>query len=250
MPVGDDAWRADGVDLMSLQHWIESIDDREAINGKRQPTWHVPFRQGTPEIWDAPYTAKTITLNMAVGDTDASGAVTHAEGRRAHLRENMDTLISLFSKRGSAIALERDVPNYPGAGVSTRTANVTVIRQTRFRDLHTAFRRVAVTLYFPWPFWVGGPVTIPSMSPLTLNVDGDAPTWPTIHFRESGRLVLADSDMFIEAPAGTTVDCKAKTVTPRTRITTSGGKDWMRFDPGLNHIDGPGVDVTYRPQWH
>lgn len=249
MPIGADAWRADGIDLMNLEHWIERIDDRETINGKRQPTWEIPFRQGTPEIWDAPYRAKTITLHMAVGDTDASGAVTHAGGRRAHLRENLDELITLFSKRGAPIALERDVPNYPGAGTSTRTANVTVIRETRIRDLNTQLRRLSVSLYFPWPFWVGGPVTIPAMSPVTVQVDGDAPTWPTLHFHEAGTVTLAGSAHAVTAPAGTTVDCRRKLVTPSPAGFNAATPDWMMLNPGVNDLDGPRFDVTVEPQW-
>lgn len=250
MPLGTgEQWRADGVDLMNLRHWIESVDNREAINGRRQPTWEVPFRQGTPPIWDAAYTAKTITLNMVIGDTDASGAVTFAGGRRAHLRDNLNEIIATFSKRGSAIAMERDVPAVPGPGNTTWTAEATVINQASFSGVNKQLRSVSIGLFFPWPFWTGGPVTIPALSPVTIDVEGTAPTWPTLYFHEAGRAEVVGTEHWVEAPAGTTVDCRNKTVTPRARINV-GSSDWMMLLPGENHLDGPRFDVTVTPQWH
>ncbi len=246
MPIGSDAWRADGIDLMSFAHWIELEGGREVINGRRQPTYNIPFRQGTPEVWDAPFHAKTITLNMAVGDTNSVGVVTPTEGRRAHLRENLDSLITIFSKRTGPIALARDVPNYPGAGFSTRTAEVTVATPAVFQGLERQLRRVALRLLMPWPFWVGGPISIPTMSPADFFVEGSEITFPKITFDESGRLELLGTPHSIEGEAGSVADVRNR---HRTGVIHPATPEWFPLYPGQNFVDGPRVTIEYRPQW-
>lgn len=248
--VTNDAWRADGIDIMDRRHWIESVGGREAVNGKRQPTWSVPFRQGTPELWDAPYQAKTLTLGMAISGTDANGAVTYAGGQAAHLRDNLDRMLSLWSKRGTAIALARDVPTVPGPGVSTRTADVTVTRQFSIDGPNGQFlRRMIVQLYMPWPFWVGGPVTIPTMSPAEFFVDGTAPAYPKITFNEPGTLVLEGSPHFISSTeAGLVVDVRNKVVSKPAAFSAH-LPDWFPLPPGEVKVDGPSVNIEYNPQW-
>lgn len=252
----DDSWRADGIDLMNHQHFIEEVSGREVINGKRQPTWFVPFRQGTPPIWDAPHNPKEINLLIVVTGLNASGVVSHGGGWKAHLRENLDELLALFSKRdGTPIALERDVPAVPGPGVQTRTAEVTVIRNIPVNGPPGgAIRRIAVQLFMPWPYWVGGPVTIPTMSPATFNVTGTAITYPTIEFKEPGRLTLEGSSHWVESDSGgVIVDCWNKTIQLNgeraNHLVRANHPDWFPLQPGENHVDGPSVNIDYQPQW-
>lgn len=253
--VTTDLWRADGVNLSTYAHFIEQVAGREAINGRRQPTWHVPFRQGTPEIWDAPFDAKTITLGIVVSNTNADGNITYAGGGAAHLRENLDTLIALFSKRTGPIALERDVP-LPAGGTATRTAEVTVIDQVLVTGRRgKAVRRLSVPLYMPWPFWIGGPVTIPTMSPATFEVAGTAPTWPRITFQEPGTLTLEGSPHSLTADrAGIVVDTKEKYALldgePVPALIHPTSPQWFMLHPGTNRVDGPSVHIEFRPQWH
>lgn len=253
--VTTDVWRADSVNLSTYAHYIDRVAGREVINGKRQPTWHVPFTQGTPLIWDAPYEAKTITLSIIVSNTDADGNITYAGGGPAHLRENLDTLLGLFSKRGSPIALERDVPN-PAGGYDTRTAEVTVIEQVAVGGRRgKQIRQLSVPLYMPWPFWTGGPVTIPTMSPATFEVSGNAPTWPTITFREPGTLILEGTSQYLTADrAGIVVNTREKTAfldgDPVPALIHPSGREWFPLNPGENRVDGPSVDIEFKPQWH
>lgn len=247
--VTPEEWRVDGLNITSFAHWPESVDGIDVIAGRRQPLWHIPFRQGTPEIWDAPVEGKRISLDMIVGNTDADGNVTHAGGRRAHLRENINNLISAFAKRdGTPIVFARDVPAVPGPGVTTITANVVPVRQSTFTEYLKAYRRITIGLYMPWPYWVGGPVTIPTMSPATFEVDGNAPTWPTITFNEPGRLTHSSGQWIESTEAGLVVDCKNKTRSMPAALSVSGA-DWFRLDPGENHVDGPSVEIVFHPQW-
>ena len=269
-----DQWRADGRSLMDRANSIQVMRGRDVLAARRYRPTEIAYQHGEVANDNRFFKSKELRLDIWVAANDSDGAVTHTEGRAGHIRENLDALWAIFGKKGSAITLQRDVPDYPGAGTITLETDASVIRkaqaQGKFRSGGLT-RRIILDLLMPHPFWRELPVNT-SLGQGTGNIatGGNAPINDMVITFQAGdddpRLTHDDSGDYIEIagtiPAGDVeVDVGARTV---TKLADSSPYDanllfnrpwWMEWPPadaalGLTMTATDTVDLSWFDQWH
>lgn len=253
--------------LGTYAHGLEVVGGLHGAPGRRAPSIEALYHPGEVPRWDDMPEPMRRSYRIWIGSTDADGAVTHAEGERGHIEENIKALYAVVNKIGAPIAFEQDVP-IVGGGVETLTGDCKVIDRTPI-DGTRALRRCDLDLHFPYPYLhIGDQVTDPGNSG-TFTIDTSAsyaPIFDAVVTFKSGtdqRLTVNDGPwagqyiQYIGTADGTGVriDCGRHTVTdlPSTRV--DGGlrrsrANWLMLPPGhaaleLELTGGGTVDLAY-----
>lgn len=192
---------------------LESIDGLEGIPGRRLANQQGAYRDGS---WPAADTTPLFfgparqRLRIWVAPFDADGAVTYANGPRAHLRENLETLWRIL---GGGAAGTQTV----GWVVPTAASTKTLQNTARITAPHNPtgstrlVRRLDVTLDYPFPFWrdtTTGLISVgPTSSPQTFTPGGTAPHVDmTLTCTAAGKVTHDETGDFVEALTGFTTD--------------------------------------------
>lgn len=268
-----DQWRVDGRSLMDRATSIEALENRDNLAPRRYQQQEIAYRHGEVANYDRFFSSKTIALRMWVAAHDADGLVSHSEGPEGHVRENLNELYQIFGKKGSAITLQRDVPDYPGAGTITLEANAQVVNviQSLGRYQRGLLRRLTVNLLLPHPFWHELPVnTSAAFGGGNIATGGNAVINDMVITFKAGdvdpRLTATVSGDYLEisgtVPAGDVeVDVGARTV---TKLSDGSAYDanlvknrawWMEWPPdtaslALTMTATDTVDLSWYDQWH
>ena len=108
----------------------------------------------------------SLVLETAVRDTNAAGAVTHADGKPGHQYENLSILKDVFGGTvGELVRLQRTAPHIGASYLDVEQLGEAIPTQTR--------HIFGWPLTAPRPFWIGAADTANTQP--TLTVAGDAP---------------------------------------------------------------------------
>lgn len=240
-------WSIGGLNLRDGRFEIDVTDGWDAMPARRGSNIEIPYRHGSLVVPEKFYRPKRMLLSVLVLPHDASGAVTHAEGARAHIRENLDDLFgALYSD--ALISLQRTEPDYPGAGTVTWESLVEVTEVVPVDSaIGVLARRVLLRLTMPSPFWRILPEKTGETPPTVTN-DGNAPVSDMVITFTGGatpRLTNSTTGDYIEIADAAmanpvTVDVGARTVTqngsPADALLVRARDRWMEFAPGANSL--------------
>lgn len=97
-------------DIRNLGINLLEVDGWDSFPAKRADNPEISYSDGAfsdPRKW---YSGRELPLKVVLLDSDATGGVTHPEGREGHLRANIDTLLGLLNVRNNFLSLRKDVP--------------------------------------------------------------------------------------------------------------------------------------------
>lgn len=239
-------WRINSIGLNDLRFNIGSVDGWDSYPERRGSNIEIPFRDGSIAQPDKFYREKDFALSVIIMPNNTTGAVTHTNGRRAHIRENLDILMGeLYST--SLIAVQRDEPAYPGAGTVTYESLCEVVDVIPVTgSVGPLARQMIIRFRMPIPFWRVLPEKTGQGTPSVSN-GGNAPvTDMVITFTGGTNPLLTNtttSETILITDAMATpviVDVGARTVTqggsPADGLITPGTDNWMKFIPGTNNL--------------
>jgi len=265
-------WTVQGTDLRTLAFNIRTSTGWDSWPGKRaSQTPAIPYRHGIhipDRLW---YNHREVSLSMIVLSTAASGAVTHAEGRHGHVRQNLDTLFGLFHSQ-SPLSLITTVPEV-GGGTLQRKLLVHVIDAFDVAAGPGFLRLFVVRMRSAWPFWRETSQNLKNgiTGTTTFATGGNAPVADALITFNYGvgavnpRLTHDDTGDYMEITGaiptgGVEVDVGARTV-----IKKSDGSNydsylvvsspwWFEFAPASTvnvTASGttPNIDVEWYDQW-
>ena len=263
-----DPWhlKIDGNIIATYARAIEDLTGRDAIPARRTADHHAAGVDGTyphPNGGPALFTAKTQRLRIWVSPFDADGNTVHANGPRAHLRENLDELwrICAGSSR-DAHTIQWVDPTPSATRTLENTARIAVAPSGGSRLV----RHLDLTLTYPWPFFRDVTTGLQTLGPFTgaqsFTPQGTAPLADlTLTCTSAGRLTHDQTGEYVEVdsiPSGSVIINQRP---PRTVL--SGGNDarhvfWsshahgLRFDAGtLANLTITGTwSLAYYPQHH
>ncbi len=259
--------RLDGLTIGTYAHGLEEVAGLHGGPGGRDPHLEVAHYPGEIPEWDIYPRGKVRRYRIWIGSTDANGAITHPEGERGHIEENIKSLLKVTNKIGTPIAFEQDVPLLAG-GVETLTGSC---KQTTPIDIAgvRALRRVDLSLHFPYPYLHGAQVSALGNT-LTFTVDTAASTAPifdakvTFKNGTNPRLTVTEGPWagqyleWIGSPgaSGVEIDCGAHTVRQLPGGTDASGgfrhnrANWLMLPHGDSALSltlggGGTVDLVY-----
>jgi len=102
-------YRADAVQLSDYCTSVRILD--EASPSKRGSNIVVPYLHGEWSEYNKWFNSVPFGLECALRYTNASGAITHADGAAGHVYENLAALKYLFGKRTGTVTLTRETPH-------------------------------------------------------------------------------------------------------------------------------------------
>ena len=250
-------WQIGAIDVRDKRFNISTIDGWDSMPSRRGSNIEVPTRHGSVTVPDKFYKERTLTLNIMVFAQDSSGDVTHTNGPRAHIRENLDILLgALYSN--SLIPIQRVEPDYPGAGTVTWEALGEVLDVIPVLSGASLTRLMAVRFKLPNPFWRILPEVTGGGTPSVSN-GGNAPVDDMVVTLTGGtnpKLTNTTTGEFLEITDGMAnpviIDVGARTVVQNgldvdALLTTAPGR-WMEFVPGTNSLSltgGGSVSIDF-----
>lgn len=149
--------RIDGLILGTHAHALEDLRGLNGHPDRRHRPVEPAFVAGEIPDYDVLPRARERRLQIWVRGRDADGVVTHPSGPMGHVVENMKLVDRILAKHGSAIAYEQDVPTSAGA-TETLTGDCQCVRRVEVEG-DWDFRRLDVTLRFPYPYLHGPLIT-------------------------------------------------------------------------------------------
>lgn len=263
-----DPWhlKIDGNVMATYARAIEDLTGRDTVAARRLADLHAAGVDGTyphPDGGPALFTSKTQRLRIWVSPFDADGNITHTNGPRAHLRENLDNLMRILA--GSS----RDTHTIQWID-PTPTATRTLENTARIAVIPTGgsrlIRRFDIILTYPWPFFRDITTGLQTLGPFTgaqsFTPLGTAPLADLVlTCTAAGRLTHNETAEYVEVES---IPSTSVIITQRPpRSVTSGGADarhvfWsshahgLRFDAGtLANLTITGTwQIDYYPQHH
>jgi hypothetical protein len=238
-------WQVGAIDVRDGRFNISTLDGWDSMPSRRGANIEIPLRHGAVSVPSKFYKQRTLTLNIIVLPNDASGAVTHTNGARAHIRENLDVLLgALYSD--SLISVQRVEPAYPGAGTVTWEALCEVLDVIPVRSGAGLTRLMAVRFKIPRPFWRILPEVTGGGTPSVSNI-GNAPvddmvvtftggTNPKLTNTTTGEFLMITDAMANPV----VVDVGERTVkqlgAPVDAVLSHAPGRWLEFVPGTNSL--------------
>lgn len=240
--------KIDSVVMATYATGLETVDGIEGIPGRVIASQHAAYVDGTVPLLNTPsfFTGRQQRLRIWVSPFDADGAVTYANGPRAHLRENLESIFRLIGGRSvSAHTVDWLVPLAATTKTLRNTARITspVFASGGSRLV----RRLDILIDHPWPFFkdiTTGEITLgPFTGAQSFTPGGTAPLADaTFTCTSAGRITHDETGDFIEATSIPTTSVIINQHPPKT--VTSGGVDardvynsnrpWgLRFDAGV-----------------
>ncbi len=234
---------------------IQTIDGWDSYPSRRGENVEVPFRHGSFYVGRKYYQPRGFSLAIMVFPVNTSGVVAHTNGGRAHIRENISALMGeLYSN--DLISVQRDEPDYPGAGIVTYEAMCEVTDVVPVQSNIGALDRLfAPRFNMPVPFWRVLPKKTGQSTPSVSN-GGNAPvtdmvitltggTNPVLTNTTTGEILTVTDAM----AAPVIVDVGARTVTQSgaaaDALLEPSEDHWMEFVPGTNSLTlGGGGSVS------
>lgn len=220
-------------------------------------TGFAPRLVGRPGSWPGsrPTAERLITLTLAAWDRDATGTVTHPDGRCAQLEDSQDLLLSLLDP-GRPTILSREMADGSVRWIEVEAATPAAFQPGPLFGGGAAATTIVVPLTAHYPWWQ-------SLDLRSETVTSDIPAGGTgvVH----NAVVVLDGGAAIENPAtgdrlenldsgAITVDVGAMTVTqgglPADNLLAVATPQWLRFGPGSTSVTVSGtVDVEWRDHW-
>lgn len=238
----------DGEILATYARALEVVDGLENIPGRRITERPAAYVDGSyPRLnVDSFFGPKQQRIRIWISPFDADGNVTHTNGLRAHLRENLETIFRLLGGKSiSNHQVDWIVP--------TPTATKTLRNNARFSAPQNVLgssrliRRLDIFATYPWPFWqdiASGTTLGPFTGAQSFTPGGTAPLADAVFTcTAAGRITHDESGHFIEVtsiPGGSTsviINQKARTILTNTGADARDvyNSDWsggLRFDAG------------------
>lgn len=267
-----DPWhvKIDGEVMGTYAKAIEDLDGLESLPGRRV---REQYAAGVDGSWPAPaagpamFQEKRQRLRIWVSPFDADGAVTYANGPRAHLRENLDDLYRIIAGTSrSAHTIQWIVPTPTGTITLENTARITTpIRAAAGSRL---VRRFDIELVYPWPFFRDITTGLQTLGPFTgsqsFTPQGTAPLADMVlTCTSAGTITHDETGEAITAEAGFTTALVIDQRPPRSITHAGGASDGrayynpththgLRFDAGVQaNLTMTGTwQLDYYPQHH
>lgn len=195
-----------------------------------------------------------VTVELTIRDTNAAGAVTHADGKPGHRYENFSIAKKAFYPARKRVTLRRNAPHQGEVQVHGQVVTAEVIGDVEWR------------LIFPIkvadpPFWEAVSL-ISGVNPVpTLVVAGNGPVDDALITFSGGSTQLTHTASgrmvgLSGAPSGGTLNLRTGIVanggTPLNKWLVSSHGNLMEFDGGETNafsVSGGSVTVAYRPKW-
>ena len=251
-------WRIGSLDIRNKAFNIVSADGWDAYPPRRGSDIVIPFRHGSYSTGRKFYDPREVVLGILIMPFNTAGAVTHAEGGSAHIRENKRNLFAeLYAN--DLISVQRDEPAYPGAGIVTYEAMCYVADMTPVREAQGKLARLFIPRFIsPDPFWRILPEQTSVGTPSVTN-NGIAPVADMVITFTGGtdpKLTNTTTGEWIQITDGmaspVTVDVGLRTVTqggsPADALFTKSHDWWMEFVPGVNSLSltgGGSVSIDF-----
>jgi hypothetical protein len=236
----------DGHILATYANALEAVDGIDGLPGRRISDHAAAGVDGSyphPDAGPAMFGPRHQTLRIWVSPFNADGNVTHANGPRAHLRENLDNLLRILGGTSrSSHQVDWIVPTPAGAALTLRnTARISLpIQATGSTRL---VRRFAIGLTYPWPFFRDVTTGLQTVGPFTgaeaFTPLGTAPLADMIlTCTSAGRLTWDETEDFVEATTGFTTALVINQRPPRSALHGASGDTEGRAFYNGNRIHG------------
>lgn len=259
--------KIDGEVLATYARGLEVIDGVENIPGRRRQPQYGAYRDGSfPAAGqDLFFRQKTQRIRIWISPFDADGDVTHTNGPRAHLRENLENIMRLI---GGKAAPEHTVgwvvPTPTATKELQNTATISAPQSTLGSS--RLVRRLDINLDYPHPVWhdvtTGEQTEGPFTGAQSFTPGGTAPLVDAVYTcTAAGKITHDESGHFHEVtaiPGGATsviIDQRAHTILDNTGADAREyyNSDWgggLRLDAGavanltitgtwqIDHYDG------------
>lgn len=257
----DYAWQAGPdvaglADLADYCNFVRLLSGAETSAGLRGENVLSPYRHGRIPVPEKYLTEKLVGLEVSYRETDASGVVTHPDGRAGHLYENRSTVERLLRGRKGQTLVRRTAPDYGTVEIEAERFGPTLQTQDRFTYQYI--------LRVPSGSWRSTTESSATTSPVT--VVGDVPIGDAIFEIVGGTNVVwtftadgATINVVGATPAGgVRVDLGAVDAFPVTKISDGsdygefvwfGRKDYVVLEPGANAYTSTGGPTTLTTRW-
>ncbi len=239
----------DGEILATFARALEVIDGVENIPARRIREQQAAYIDGSYPDLNTPsfFGPKQQRIRIWISPFDADGAVTHANGPRAHLRENLQDIFRLIG--GSAISNHTVDWFVPDLATTKQLQNFARFSAPQaIRGASRLVRRLDIIATYPWPFFRDmtagektlGPFTgSQSFTPLGTAPLADAKFTCTV----AGRITHDETGDFIEVTSVPATSVIIDQRPPRSVVQNTGadardlynsGDPWgLRFDAGV-----------------
>lgn len=237
----------DGEVLATYAKGLEVVDGVENIPGRRLTEKRAAYRDGSYPALNVEsfFNEKHQRLRIWIAPYDVDGNVTHANGLRAHLRENLEGMMRLLGgKSVSSHTVTWRVPTPSATKQLQNTARFTVPQN--FTGSSRLIRRLDIFATYPWPFWRDITTGLQTLGPFTgaqsFTPGGTAPMVDAVFTcTAAGRITHDESGHFHEVtsiPGGATsviIDQRNRTILDNTGADARSvyNSDWsggLRFD--------------------
>lgn len=224
----------------------------EVSVGKRGNNFVIPGLEGELSFPNKLHLPANVAVEAVARFTNASGAVTHADGAPGHAHENLGELKELFGGVGALVELKRLTPHEGETVLDCEVLAEASVSQAR---------HVFVWLcHAPSSFWRSATQSTHNTGTGTVTRLGTAPVHDmVVTFGGNGSVVTNDGLYGIEitgsSGSGIVVDCGRRTIlqagTKRDAWFRPMNNRWLRFDAASVPITVAGsvTSIAWYPKW-
>lgn len=249
-----------GTSIDGYQIGIVAYDGIGGAPGRTPQPYIVVDKDGSVQNGDWTYRERSLTLNIAAYDRDASGGFTEPD-RQQQLEANIDLLTGLVDgDTDGNVILEKDRGDGTTRWISGTVIEAYQLAQGPVFGANRAAYQAAIILRCPHPLWQSKTQYSQVISGATaLTVEGNARVGNmTLVFASDSVFTHSDSGDTFEitgSGAATTVDVGARTIVsagvPADGLYRASTRYWQRWDPGTVNVTKSAGNVTayWRSQW-
>lgn len=158
----------DGNILSTYARALEVIDGTENIPARRIREQQAAYIDGSYPALNTPsfFGPKTQRIRIWISPFDADGAVTHTNGPRAHLRENLQDMLRIIGGRAiSSHTIDWFVPDLATTKQLQNFCRFSAPQSTRGSS--RLVRRLDIIATYPWPFFRDMTAGLKTLGPFT-----------------------------------------------------------------------------------